>query len=107
MVQSLIPTREYLKRVLKKVAIRTNRLIIDFNNKDAIRFGKMKQLALAVNDIPFFKTKTKQWNYCNTTGIINDDEKKLFNPKKDLLLKLIELINKLELLKSQRNYKTL
>ena len=30
----------------------------------------MKQLALSVNDMSI----TKQWNYCNTTGVINDDE---------------------------------
>ena len=63
----------------------------------------MKQLALPVNDIPILK----QCNYCNTTGVINDDEKMLFNQKKDLLLKQIVLVSKLGLLMLQRNYKKL
>jgi len=53
----------------EKIAIRAKGLTIDFNNKDAITFDKMKQLALSVNDIPI----QKQWNYCNTSGVIDDD----------------------------------
>ena len=45
-------------------------MTIDFNNKDAIKFDKLKLLASSVNDIPF---KT-QWNYRTTTGVINDEK---------------------------------
>ena len=55
--------------ISEKIAIRAKGLTIDYNNKDVITFDKMKQLALSVNGISI----QKQWNYCNTAGVIDDD----------------------------------
>ena len=85
----------------EKVAIRTKGLTIDFNNTEAITFDNMKQLALPVNDMSI----TKQWNYCNTTGVINDDDdygikyEGIFAFKADRIrkhIRTVEIIKKLQ-----------